>query len=83
LKEKKFYVTSGIKYGADFLLYRDDPNFIHSEYLVYIKDSKKEINIKEIINGERISLSHKKKFLMASETDENKIKYYNLEWINI
>ena len=82
-KDKNFFVTSGIKYGADFLLYKDDPNFIHSEYLVYIKDFKTDFNFKEIINGERISLSHKKKFLVASVTDDKKVKVFNLEWLNI
>jgi tRNA-intron lyase len=83
LKDKKFYVTSGLKYGADFLLYRDDPNFIHSEWLVYTKEYKSDISLKEIINGERISMSHKKKFLVASVDEKNQVVFYNMQWLNI
>lgn len=83
MKEKGFYITSGFKYGADFLLYRDDPNFIHSEYLVFVYDYRKTLNIKELINAERIGVSNKKAFLAACVDDENKIKYLNFKWINI
>ena len=34
LKEKNHYIISGFKYGCDFLAYKDDPNFIHSDYLI-------------------------------------------------
>lgn len=82
LKEKNFYVTSGFKYGADFLVYRDDPNFIHSEFIVNVYDKKEEIRVKELIYGERLGVTTKKKFLCAIVDEEN-VKYINFEWLNI
>jgi tRNA-intron lyase len=84
LKEKGFYVTTGFKYGADFLVYREDPNFIHSEFMLFIYDSKKELNVNELINGERLGVSTKKKFLIASHDETmGTIKYLNFSWLNI
>lgn len=84
LKEKGFYVTTGFKYGADFLVYRDDPNFIHSEFMLFIYDSKKQLNVNELIIGERLGVSTKKKFLIASYDETTRtIKYLNFSWLNI
>jgi tRNA-intron lyase len=84
LKEKGFYVTSGFKYGANFLVYRDDPNFIHSEFMLFIYDSNKELNVNKLINGERLGVTTKKKFLTAGyDETTGKIKYLNFNWLNI
>jgi tRNA-splicing endonuclease subunit Sen34 len=82
LKEKGFYLTPGFKYGSDFLVYREDPNFIHSEFLLNIKNTQDELNIQNVIRSERISVSNKKKLLMAF-VDKTKIKYLNLQWVII
>jgi tRNA splicing endonuclease len=82
------YVTLGQKYGISFLVYKgitqfisDDPNFVHSEYLVYVcKDN--EINKEDLIRIERISVSTKKKFLIAFFKD-NRVRYINAEWMKI
>ena len=81
LKNRGFYALLGFKYGADFLVYRDDPNFIHSEYLLFIYYKKTEINLKELISGERTSQSNKKKYLTAIVDENDNIEYYNFEWI--
>jgi len=84
LKNRNFYVTSGFKYGSDFLVYRDDPNFIHSEYLLYVYTTKQELNLKEIITSERVSLSNRKKYMAACvNIEDDNIIYYTLEWINV
>jgi tRNA-splicing endonuclease subunit Sen34 len=82
LKEKNFYVTLGFKYGADFLVYQDDPNFIHSEFIINVYDELQEINVKELIYGERLGVNTKKKYMIAT-VNENNISYTNFEWQNI
>ena len=84
LKQRGFYVTSGFKYGVDFLIYREDPNFIHSEYFLNVYDKKETINVNELIRGERLGVSTKKKFIAAYIGDnEDQIQYLNFEWLNI
>lgn len=65
MKDKGYYVVTGYKYGVDFLAYRDDPNFLHSEYLIVVYDSKTIIETKSILSNERISVANKKKLLIA------------------
>ena len=81
LKARGFYVTSGFKYGTDFLLYRDDPNFIHSEFFLNVYHKEDQIDVKQLINAERLGVSIKKQY-MAAFVDQNEIKYLNFEWIN-
>ena len=40
-KEMQLFVTSGFKYGADFLAYEGDPDICHAKYLVKVCDSNK------------------------------------------
>lgn len=35
-----FYVTDGLKYGADMLLYTDDPSKVHSKYAILIENNQ-------------------------------------------
>ncbi len=59
----------------------DDPNFVHSEFMVVVQDFEKQVEIKEYILNERVSVSNKKKILFATEEDD-KIIYTNFNWIN-
>ena len=50
LHEKDYYILPGSKYGVDFLVYKDDPNFVHSTYLITCKKNNENINVKDVIN---------------------------------
>jgi tRNA splicing endonuclease len=63
--------------------FTDDPNFIHSEFLLFIYDTKDVIDVKKLIENERISVSTKKKYLIASIDEEDEIKVLNMEWMSI
>lgn len=90
---KGYYVLPGNKYGVDFLGYKDDPNFVHSTFLISCKTNKEDIDIKDIINNERICVSTKKKLLYAfvnkdedkkGENEDNvQINYINIAWTQI
>lgn len=84
LKKKHHYIISGFKYGCDFLAYKDDPNFIHSDYLICCVNKKDNISLNSIILNERISVTNRKKLLFAFGTyDDNSINYINLTWMQI
>jgi tRNA-intron lyase len=91
LHEKDYYILPGSKYGVDFLVYKDDPNFVHSTYLITCKKNNENINVKDVINNERISVGTRKILIYAFVDDEKikdnqsevKINYINLSWTQI
>ena len=94
LHNKGYYILPGNKYGVDFLGYKDDPNFVHSTYLISCKNNDDNINTKDIINNERISVGTRKILIYAfvdkkenknKDEDNNdiKINYINLSWTQI
>ena len=87
LHNKGYYILPGNKYGFDFLGYKDDPNFVHSTYLISCRNIDENINSKDIINNERISVGTKKILIYAfvdkNESNNMKINYINLSWTQI
>ncbi|KAI8352828.1 tRNA-splicing endonuclease subunit Sen34-like protein [Choanephora cucurbitarum] len=76
---KGFYLTSGIKFGGDFLLYPDDPMCVHSEYIVQTMEHDEELTPLELVGMGRLATNVKKTFVLASVIDEM-MTYYSIEW---
>ncbi|GIX93216.1 tRNA-splicing endonuclease subunit Sen2 [Caerostris extrusa] len=51
-RSKGWIVKSGIKYGADFVLYKDGPPFYHATYSVVVQTLKENLRLK-VRNGNR------------------------------
>ena len=87
LHQKEYFIIPGKKYGVDFLVYKEDPNFVHSTYLISCKKIKENIEVKDVINNERVSFGTLKVLLYAFVDDEKKddikINYINLSWTQI
>ena len=88
LHNKGYFILPGNKYGVDFLGYKDDPNFVHSTYLISCKKADENIDVKDIINNERISVGTKKVLIYAfvdkdKDNSDAKINYINLSWTQI
>ena len=87
LHQKEYFIIPGKKYGVDFLVYKEDPNFVHSTYLISCKKIKENIEVKDVINNERVSFGTLKELLYAFVDDEKKddikINYINLSWTQI
>ena len=87
LHEKDYYIIPGKKYGVDFLVYKEDPNFVHSTYLISCKKVNDNIDVKDVINNERVSFGTLKVLIYAFVDNENKddikINYINLSWTQI
>ena len=81
LYTKGFYVTNGIKFGADFLVYKSDPLICHSEYMVFIK-SCQSVSQEDLILMERIS-NNAKKHAVIAYSDKIESKYSNLSELKI
>lgn len=81
LWERGYWVTSGEKFGGDFLAYPGDPIMFHSQYIIRCKSRKEGLSITELIGCCRIG-SHVRKtlvFATLSEDNEN-VKYHSFQW---
>ena len=87
LHQKDYFVIPGNKYGVDFLVYKNDPNFVHSTYLISCKKVNENIDVKNVINNERVSFGTLKTLIYAfvnnEKEDDIKINYINISWTQI
>ena len=65
LTKRGKFVTLGLKFGADFLAYDNDPLVCHAKYLVKVVPYANCLNQNELISAERIANQAKKNLLVA------------------
>ncbi len=85
LRNKGFILKSGMKFGADFLVYEKGkkPGKNHSTWLLSIETPSKRVNWKEFILKNRVANSTKKRILIALQDEEGNIIYYEMNWKKI
>ncbi|XP_025089502.1 tRNA-splicing endonuclease subunit Sen34-like isoform X2 [Pomacea canaliculata] len=67
LWEKGFYLTSGQKFGGDFLAYPGDPSRFHSFYIVICVDYTQDLYTLDIISMGRLGSNVRKTVLLSSQ----------------
>lgn len=80
------FLTSGAKFGADFLVYPADPSQSHSQYLLVCTDRSTQTNwpLKQLITYARMAASVKKTFLLAYVDDTcSSLKFLSINWSHI
>lgn len=80
LWEHGYYLTSGLKYGGDFLVYPDVPTHTHSTYIALVLAWKQTINCLASLG--RVATKVKKKILLCS-AEESQVHYCILEWTGL
>ncbi|XP_014219165.1 tRNA-splicing endonuclease subunit Sen34 [Copidosoma floridanum] len=79
--EKGYYITSGQKFGCDYLAYPGDPIMFHSQLLIYCKNRNDEISIPELIAESRIGSHVRKTLVFATlSNDGGSIEYFSSRW---
>ena len=85
LWNKNYYITDGIKFGADFLVYEMNPIVIHSKFMVICREEQ-QLDDLEIQAYGRLGKSVRKNVLIAfvghSERNDYQIEYKTIEWQN-
>ncbi len=81
LREQGLTVRSGLKYGADFALYRTRPGLEHAPYLVKVLRYDEEVDPGNLIGWGRISHSVRKNLLVAITYPGGVRKYIMLKWL--
>eukprot|EP01138_Halocafeteria_seosinensis_P006861 gb/GECG01007016.1/.p1 GENE.gb/GECG01007016.1/~~gb/GECG01007016.1/.p1 ORF type:complete len:198 (+),score=22.55 gb/GECG01007016.1/:1-594(+) len=67
LWKQGYWVTSGIKFGGDFLVYEDDPTNVHAGYIVaLVPPSYCETRLLEIASKMRVGVATSKKLILAT-----------------
>jgi tRNA-splicing endonuclease subunit Sen34 len=80
LWHKGYYLTSGLKYGGDYLAYPDDPIACHSHYIVKIFSWRENFSPLCLIQHGRLGNNVKKNILFCSAKPDGILKYYTLHW---
>ncbi|MCD6383982.1 MAG: tRNA-intron lyase [Thermoplasmata archaeon] len=92
ISERGYVVRSGLKYGADFRIYRTSPDIAHSSYLLrYIGSARPRIKAMDLLAAARIAHGVKKELILAFENKENvgegdntaPYLFLSLRWIRV
>ncbi|MFX1476777.1 MAG: tRNA-intron lyase [Promethearchaeota archaeon] len=77
LREKKYVPRPGLKFGADFVVYRKGPGLEHSLFMVHVLPHDSEITAIDMVRAGRLATSVRKKFVIANPLT---CSYYFFEW---
>jgi len=77
LREKKYVPRPGLKFGADFVVYRRGPGLEHSLFMVHVLPHDSEITAIDMVRAGRLATSVRKKFVIANPLTNS---YYFFEW---
>ncbi|MFX1388855.1 MAG: tRNA-intron lyase [Promethearchaeota archaeon] len=77
LREKGYIPRPGLKFGADFVVYRLGPGLEHSLFMVHVLPHDSEITAIDMVRAGRLATSVRKKFVIANPLT---CSYYFFEW---
>ncbi len=77
LRDKGYIPRPGLKFGADFVVYKKGPGLEHSPFIVHVLPHDSKIGAIDMVRAGRLATSVRKKFVIANPTT---ISYYFFEW---
>ncbi|MFX1409594.1 MAG: tRNA-intron lyase [Promethearchaeota archaeon] len=77
LREKKYIPRPGLKFGADFVVYKKGPGLEHSPFIVHVLPHDSKITAIDMVRAGRLATSVRKKFVIANPLT---CSYYFFEW---
>jgi len=77
LREKGYIPRPGLKFGADFVVYKRGPGLEHSPFIVHVLPHDSSISAVGIVRAGRLATSVRKKFVIANPSTTS---YYFFEW---
>ncbi|XP_055945038.1 tRNA-splicing endonuclease subunit Sen34-like isoform X1 [Argiope bruennichi] len=82
LWEKKYYITSGVKFGGDFLAYEGDPLKYHALFIIVCKCHGERFQGSDLVVYGRLGHQVKKTVVLATQNEQGKVEYISLSWEN-
>ncbi|MHA1126191.1 MAG: tRNA-intron lyase [Candidatus Heimdallarchaeota archaeon] len=70
----------GLKFGADFAVYQQGPGLDHSPYVITALPKGSDLTALELVRAGRLATSVKKKFVIATVLQSNKVSYFGFVW---
>ena len=83
LRDSGLIVRPGMKFGADFAVYRYGPGIDHAPFVVTVAKKGVRLDPIEIVRAGRLSHSVRKTFIIAVETVPGKIYYLMFKWFRL
>ncbi|XP_015269919.1 PREDICTED: tRNA-splicing endonuclease subunit Sen34 [Gekko japonicus] len=80
LWERGYYITSGSKFGGDFLVYPGDPMRFHAHYIALCVPQDAPLSLCDIISVGRLGTNVKKTVLLCSVDQDGTVAYTSLQW---
>ncbi|MHA1339040.1 MAG: tRNA-intron lyase [Promethearchaeota archaeon] len=77
LRDKGYIVRPGLKFGADFAVYREGPGIDHSPYIIQVLPKTAKLKAIDIVRAGRLANSVKKRFIIANALNKT---YYAFKW---
>ena len=77
LREKGYVPRPGLKFGADFVVYKEGPGKEHSLFIVHVLPHDSKITAIDMVRAGRLATSVRKKFVIANPLTNT---YYFFEW---
>ncbi|XP_071496102.1 tRNA-splicing endonuclease subunit Sen34-like [Diadema antillarum] len=78
-----YYLTSGTKFGGDFLAYPGDPLLFHSYFIVVCLPHHKKMSPLELISHGRLGTFVKKTVVLCSMDSAKRVVCTSLQWSGI
>lgn len=84
LRSRGYIVSTGIKFGSDFAIYRYGPGIDHAPYLVQVRRCDYTIDATDIVRAGRLATAVRKSFIVAlPRIEDNRISYLLFRWFKV
>ena len=77
LRERGYIPRPGLKFGADYVIYKKGPGLEHSLFMVHVLPHDSEITAIDMVRAGRLATSVRKKFVIENPLTKS---YYFFEW---
>ncbi len=81
LRSAGYVVTSGMKFGSSFAVYRQGPGIDHAPFIVSIMELGDKVSSTDVVRAGRLATTVKKRFIVAvPNLKTGKIQYLLFRW---
>ncbi|MFH0748578.1 MAG: tRNA-intron lyase [Candidatus Bathyarchaeota archaeon] len=81
LRQNKYIVLPGIKFGCTYAVYEKGPGIDHAPYLVSVKGSDECISSTDIVRAGRLATTVRKRFMIAIPNLKTRnVQYLMFDW---
>jgi len=80
LHDKGYFVTPGLRFGGQFMVYPGDPLRFHSHFIANGLDWEEEFDMLDVVSGGRLGTGVKKAWLLGGIDHNNNTCCFAIEW---